>query len=152
MTHKHREFAALEPPDGVPYIDISQIQWQYYSNFHDGPLSGMVWTITDDVLLWAECFDECDPVTEDGIEDHPCGFYRRYTLTRLAPESAAAEAEHHRMFQEHVGTHWDFDEDGRPRLGRREALKPQSEHHVFYDRYADKPVRHDGTIVGWFQL
>jgi hypothetical protein len=159
MTHVHSPRNVAPPPDGLPEVDVIDVRWLYYADYHDGPLAGMVVAnLGDDPFtsaaepLWAECYDECDEIDGDDSELHPCGFYRRYSLTRLTRKSTAAEVACHALFQAHVGTHWDVNLDGTPRHREPGAKKPRSEWHLFYDIYRDNPVRHEGVVVGWFQI
>ncbi len=142
--YPHDEVRPLEGPQ------LEGVRWLYHSGYYDGPLSGMV-NHPDVGTVWADVAQQCMCWFDDDIDrdhDSPCGWWRRYTLIRLTPDVAAAEAERHADFRRHVGTHCDYDETGRRNVG---ALRPQSEWHTFYDRWRTHSVDMVGDVVGWFQ-
>lgn len=138
-AHDHDQVGEPPPPS---MRATEGVRWVYQAAFYDGPIDGMV-TAPSTGQVWAEMFEEC------GRNDEPCGFYRRYRLIRLTPEAAAEEARRRALFRQHVGTHFDCDEEGRR---DHSGVRPKEEWHKFYDAAAGWPEwKPEGELVGWFQ-
>jgi hypothetical protein len=119
---------------------LDDVRWLYHSGFYDGPLNGRVLSASAGPV-WAEVVEECG--------DGSCGFYRRYALIRLAAAADAEEARRQQLFQQHVGRHTVYDEDGRRDLS---LVRPQEEWHAFYDACSSWPAwEPEGDVIGWFE-
>jgi hypothetical protein len=102
-----------------------------------------------DRRVWFEC-----------CEDN--GFHRKFAIYD-PPTSVWAEIDQRRAdFIEHVGDHWEFSEMSDGTCRRSGAMRPQSEHHKFYDKYkglkikmlpewqiaiADSGIDKDGNVI-----
>lgn len=125
-----------EPTDAT----LEPVRWLYITNWYDGPIEGVV--LHNGERLYAKWTDVAG--------DDPNG-RRIYDAIRLTPEQWAEEDDRQACFVEHVGTHWccDYDADGNQIANWN--VRPQSEHHNFYDKYpANSPRNHDGERVGVF--
>lgn len=128
------------------------INWRFMSEYYDGPLSGLIAVPNGEfiagtpvfILYWAECFEETDELW-DG-EGEPA-WYRRYKVWELTAASMNERLKRIARFEELVGKHWSWDEQGnRGDLGIREGW------HKFYDEEKGKPEwKPEGKIVGWFE-
>lgn len=90
----------------------------YHAGFYDGPLSGVM-VRPDGSRYWFE-------VSEESVDDW-CYWYYLYELT---PAEWEFEDRRHALFQEHVGTHCDYDLKGRRNHG---AIRPREEWDKFYE-------------------
>ena len=139
--HRCPDTGDTPPPPYDTLPRLTPVRWLHHHAFYDGPLTGLV-TAADLGALWAECVDEC----ANGV----CGFHRRYSLTRLTVESAAVEARWHRLFQEFVGMHCDYDDDGN--CLHDAPQRPRTQQRFFYEEQAIQPAwKPEGEYVGWFQ-
>lgn len=148
--HVHDRFGTEKAIGKQQYLR-NDIEWLYVSDYYDGAMSGRVILLTHDGLsetFWATWFEECNEVDAD--RNPICGFYRRYLLYRLSPGSNAEEQRRHALFEKYVGTHWSYDGQGRR---HHSGLKPQSEHHKYYDQAKHWPEwKPEGEVIGWFEL
>lgn len=161
MEHVHDRWDPERAIGKVQY-PRDNVSWVYVSGYYDGPISGRVILRSprgkfdsSAETLWAQIFEECNE-TEESLTDtlevayRPvCGFYRKYLLYRLNPESAAEEQRRHELFEKHVGTHWSYNVEGQR---QHSGLKPQSEWHKYYDQAKNWPTwKPEGEVVGWFE-
>lgn len=104
------------------------------NDYHDGMLCGM--------LEYRSQYYKFEIIT-----DFMKGIYPRvFAIIILTKEQIADEIFWHDLFVKHVGNHNDFN-------GPSELItKPQSEHHLFYDKFENRPeVNYETNIVkGWF--
>ena len=71
-------------------------------------------------------------------------------LHELTPQELAHALERKAKFEEYVGTHWSFDEDGKP---LPHVLRPRELWQRFYDaEKGDRPDARDRPIVAWFDV
>lgn len=120
----------------VPEISRAKVHVLWINDFYDGPIQGVAEIDGMRVL-----FDLVDrDVLGSGNEN------RTYWLVSLEPWQLAEEERWHTLFCQHVGTHFDF-------TGREPIAVPASEHHRFYDRYAQRlePDYSQNDLVGWFR-
>lgn len=121
-------------------IDDS-VQWLWVTDYYDAPLEGSV-TINGN-RYWAKMCDE-NELCE--------GWFRRYLVIDLDSGEWEHEDHRHELFQNYVGSHWDYI-DGHLPDNVHELVKPPTEHHLFSDNYKQLPPRDDarGTVIGWFE-
>lgn len=120
------------------FSELEGVRLLWHADYWDGPLAGLARYNGQDYWFEVEAFDWDDPPAE-----------RRYLLYSLTEEELAEEREWHHRFQEHVGTHTDYDARGHR---DHAAVKPRSEWSKFYDEY-EKRSKPDYTMrapVGWF--
>jgi hypothetical protein len=116
---------------------LEGVQLLWLADYWDGPIAGLARFAGREHWFEAEPFDWDDPPSE-----------RRYWLYALTDDEVEDEREWHGRFQQHVGTHTDYDISGARDIG---AVRPRSEWSKFYDEYKRRPPR-DYTSrqpVGW---
>jgi hypothetical protein len=125
----------------IPLIDRDEIHLLWHSDFWDGPRSGMLLYRGDE--FWFEVIAES--------ADDVIGWYRRFAVIKLSMEQHAEEWRWHRLFQENVGAHTDYDDAGQRPLG---SLQPEEKWPRFYQEYRNRMPRDfsGNEVVGWFQL
>lgn len=74
------------------------IEMQWYSNFYDGPLSGLA--LLDGKKVWFECSKMDDPID-----------IRVFKLYELSEAEMIIEEYWHGLFRKHIGTHCDYGSD-----------------------------------------
>lgn len=125
----------------APRIGSADVRLLWHCDYWDGPRSGML------RYHGEECWFQV--VAEDLEPDAP--WHRRFAIVRLTAEQHADEVRWHDLFREHVGTHTDYDPDGRERsLGE---VRPRELWARFYDA-APGRVRADlsgNEVLGWFE-
>ena len=117
---------AIEPPP--------RLLW--HCEYWDGPLSGIA--LHEGRKVWFWCADD--------VQEH-----RLFHVFPLTDEEIAEEDRWHALFCEHVGTHTDYDEEGRRDVT---AIRPHSEWNKFYDAAKDRPPRtyHEREAIGYFVM
>lgn len=131
----------------LPRLQRTDIWYQWISDYWDRPLSGLA--LYRGQTCWFELVGES--VTRDGR------VYDDYVVVRLLPEQVADEESWHRLFQRHVGRHWDFDEDGQ-RYGRPAAahasLQPRDSWHLYYEmaKGREEPDYSYNPAIGWYAI
>ncbi|PBQ30446.1 hypothetical protein CNR22_01250 [Sphingobacteriaceae bacterium] len=99
-----------------------------------------------DGMLWGMLEYKSQYYRFEIITDYTTLIYPRvFAIVTLTKEQIADELFWHDLFVKHVGNHNDF-------IGETLIAKPQSEHHLFYDKFKNRPqVNYDSNIVkGWF--
>lgn len=116
-------------------VDPTEVRWFFIADYHDSPISGLA-TFRGRIFRFC-CFPEDLP------DQH------LYVLHALTPEELAEELRLKRAFEDAVGTHWSFDEAGRP-LPEFEA--PAEASKAYYEACGPMPSPHpsDRPIVAWF--
>jgi len=143
-NHIHDRWSP-EKANGTTKYLRSDVKWLYHTSFYDGPISGMCRVNGEE--LWFQIFEECN--ITDADNNPVCGFYRRYLLYRLTPESSAEEQRRHAIFEEYVGTHCTYDSEGKRNLS---GLKPEWMWKEFYDQQKTWPLwEPEGEVAGWFE-
>ena|SRR5688500_3199456 len=89
----------------------------HHANYYDGPLSGVM-LADDGNRYWFEVHPECD------LHD---GYW--YALYELTESEWYWEDQRHALFRKHVGTHCDYDENGRRDF---RAVMPMPSWDAFY--------------------
>lgn len=142
----------LEYYQQLPQIDEQDVRILWHCGYYDGPLDGIL--LYQEQVHWFQIFyalrtDEIRSRTDkNGTTwlDH----FVRYLVVELSDEQAKEEAYWHKLFQEEVGTHTDYNEAGHRTIG---ALKSQDIWHEFYEAYKTRKP-HDlsnNRVVGWFE-
>jgi hypothetical protein len=124
-----------------PERKLEEIRLLWDSDYWDGPLSGLL--LLDGRKYWYQMVEEgSEPYTE---------FYRRFAIVELTGEQLAEEEKWHRLFQEKVGRHTDYDAAGKRNLG---SVLPQRTWNEFYDAFKQwqQPNYLENRIVGWFKM
>jgi len=115
----------------------NKIKILWHEDYYDGPVSGYV-TLNGNEGYYVSCMatewpaEHCDR--------------RLYLVFRLDTAQTSHVKQEHSLFQEFVGTHTDYDSNGR----RTGSVKPEENWSKFYDRV--RPDIHpltDSQIVGW---
>lgn len=108
--------------DFLPTIEFKDVNFLYYDDYWDGPLSGMV--MWNGEKLWALFYDEEDDDTNTSYG----GFvsYRYFVLMRLSEEDHQCEKERHDLWKQCCGNYsFDLPSEHKPEL-------PQQ---MYYDKY-----------------
>ena len=118
-------------------INPAEVRWHFFSNFYDGPISGLAFFRE---RLYRFC---CFP--EDISEQ------RVYVLHELTPEELTEELRLKEKFEKFVGTHWSFDQEGK-RMPR--VLHPEESWKRYYDeeKSSHNVDPRDRPIIAWFGL
>jgi hypothetical protein len=134
----------------LPQITEEEVRILWHNDYYDGPRNG--------VLLYrdkAYCFQlqEDDPDSlphSDKINEAETGWYARFLVIELTDEQLQEEKYWNDLFRQKVGTHWDYDENGKYTKGE---LRPREMWEKFYSAVKDrKPLDlSDNTVVGWFE-
>jgi hypothetical protein len=120
----------------VPKSDI-KLLWHHV--YWDGPLNGAC--IYNNERLWFECFKEGSR-------------HRKFVLLRLTKDQWEDIDFRHLKFQNYVGTHTDYDDNGCRRAWEGNGLRPliESNHDKFYSWAKDNPLLDpDGEQVAWYR-
>jgi hypothetical protein len=119
------------------------IKLVYHNDYWDGPLSGVcrVEGLSDDRYYFQSINDYHDHLD-----------LRIFSLHQLTSEEWKLEDYWHQQFEQHVGTHTNYDSEGKRGVGE---VKPQATHHLYYQAVKDRPYRNDlksRPAVGYFDL
>jgi len=120
----------------VKRIDL-KLLWQ--SEYWDGPLNGLL--SYEGLKYWFQVFDEPNDYSPD---------VRKFLINELSSEQLREEEQWHELFRQKVGTHTEYDEDGKGQIGE---LRPEEEWHEFYDAYKNRLVRDfsNNQVISWFE-
>lgn len=125
------------------------VRFLWHCDYYDGPKSGLC--IVNNQKYWFELVHEIEFYIVDRYTgDHAEGRrYRFFVVLQLTQEQIDREESEHKLFQEHVGTHTDYDENGNRAIG---MVKPREGHDMFYKR--ERPLK-DNYLetcqkIGWF--
>lgn len=123
-----------------PERQLREIRLLWHSDYWDGPLSGLL--LLDGRKYWFQ-------IAEEDFE--PTLTNRHFLIIELTDKQLAEEEKWHRLFQEKVGTHTDYDEVGNRDLGGVLPRKTRSE---FYDAFRQwqQPNYLENQIIGWFEM
>ena len=123
--------------DRLRKIDGPRLLW--HSDYHDGPVSGML--ELDGEQCWFLFVDSL------GDDDERTRIFNVYRLTQ---EQLADEIERMAYFRERVGTHCDYKPDGKRDIG---GLRPQEMRAAFYERYPPGKDRgySKNEVIAWFE-
>lgn len=135
-----------EIKENLPRVERSEVRYLYHSGFYDAPLSGSC--LYNNERLWFYCFDE------NNEEDGDTSWWRKYVLLRFTAEQWEALDVRHGLFQDYVGAHTDYDEDGNRWLSKPD-LKPRVEanHAKYYDWAKENPFdNYEGEQVAVYQI
>jgi hypothetical protein len=83
-------------------------------------------------------------------EEDAATWYRRFAIVRLSPPQIAEEHRWHDLFRQHVGTHTEFDPQGKRAVG---PLRPRDQWDLFYAAYRKRTPRDfsGNEVLGWFK-
>ena len=141
MTCAWADFTGADDYLRAPRIGFSEVRLLWYSDFWDGPRSGML------VYRGEQCWFQ---VIAENRDDEPA-WYRRFAVLRLTPEQHAEECRWHELFRTKVGVHTDYEEPPqRPPVG---YLWPREQWHEFYEPYRRRtpPDFSANEVLGWFE-
>ena len=124
-----------------PHIDEKLLLVLWHCEYWDGPRSGVLIYMAKP--HWFQIYDQED---SGRWQD----WYGKFLVFQLSEEQYAKEAANHRLFQEKVRSHTDYDSDGWPVRGEQ---KPQETWHEYYDKAKKHPELDlsDNEVVGWFE-
>jgi hypothetical protein len=129
---------SVKAPAVSTRVDASEVRLLWHASYWDGPLDGLC------LFRGERCWFECLDGPSDDVVN------RKFLIRRLTREQLAAEEKQHELFREKVGTHCDYDENGKS----TGAVKPHSSWHEFYDLYPPQASRADysrNEVLGWFE-
>lgn len=126
--------------DRWPRIDFDEITLLWHCAYWDGMLSGVC------LYQGEKCYFTL--VSEDISPEGEMS--RDFILFKLTEEQARTHTERHELFRKYVGTHTDYDSEGKRSLG---ATHPQSEWHKYYDvEKTWRPITlGKEAVLGWFR-
>ena len=129
------------PIESVPEAPQERVRIRWASGYWDGPMDGLA--EVDGRPVWFCLADEAD---------HPnARWVRRFWLIELTPAQLSREMDRHADFQRYVGTHFDYDEQGKRDLL---AQRPRSEMSTFYTKWGpddrDPGDLSENEVIGWF--
>jgi len=122
--------------------DLARLQdvcLRWHVGYWDGPISGIA------TYGGRDCWFEAEPFDWENETPHS----RRYFVYELTDSELAEERYWHERFRALVGTHTDYDEHGKRKVGE---LRPPSS--AFDAEYAkrEKPDYTTRPPLGWFTL
>jgi hypothetical protein len=120
-------------------IPREEVRWHWSSGHYDGPRSGVM--IYKGEKLWVECY--LNAALSEDAEDS------RFVLFRLTAEQLAEQEKWHRLFQENLGMHTDYDESGKRLSGG--PLNAPANPTLFWDAPRKDPELSPNAIIGWFR-
>ena len=125
----------------LPRVDEDLLRVLWHCEYWDGPRSGVLLYMTQP--HWFQIYGEED---SGRWQD----WYGKFLVIWLTEEQYAEEAAAHRLFQEKVGSHVDYDSEGRPIQGKQKA---QETWHEYYDEAKKRPELDlsGNEVVGWFE-
>lgn len=120
---------------GRTEIPLAALRLLWATDWWDGPTAGVA--LANGEPCYFKAADE---------DEHPPP--RCCVVWRLTAGQFEELKRWHDLFREHVGSHTDFDADGRRHPG---SLRPQVEHSRFYDAYATRrPLElTDDAVIGY---
>jgi hypothetical protein len=124
----------------LPELTSVDYQLLWHSGFWDGPTSGML--LYRGAKFWFEMLEQ-NPEPALGV------WYRRFAVLQLSAQDMLKEEEVHEAFCRYVGTHCDY-----PDRESKSVIHPESEHHFFYDKYANhmqEVTFEESEVVAWFE-
>lgn len=124
----------------LPHIPRADVTLLWHCDFNDGPITGLLAHRGE--RAWFQLIE--DYADCEGLS------YRRFLLVRLSEQQLRDEEWWHELFQQHVGTHTDYERAE----GDSGTVRPQAEHAKFYDPYS-KRVPLDlsqNEVIGWFEM
>lgn len=127
-------------------IQRSEVEYLWHVGYWDGPLSGIC--IYNDEVCWFQNFSEdFEPTNNPEMLDR----IRKFKIYRLSQEQLKFEYDKHACFQQHVGTHCDYDKNKERHVYGN--VKPQSEWKKFYEIYKPetKVDYSKNECLGWYQ-
>lgn len=119
MTDESDVVAPLQAAEAATEPPVVNGRFLYHSNYYDGPISGAMLAETGE-RYWFDAHPDADP--------YNTGYW--YLLYELTPDEWELETRRHDLFRRYVGTHCDYDENGRRNLG---GVNRSGEHDKFYD-------------------
>jgi hypothetical protein len=132
---------------------ISHPQFLWHCDYWDGPLSGIC--VHQDKRYWFHVVDEIDVAvnvkTEQTLhrDDYETCRIFLYSLVELTEEELKKEEYWHDLFEQHVGTHTNYDENNR-RIGK---VKPQENWNIFYEKAKaehDARTYDENKVIAYF--
>ena len=125
-----------------PVLNKSGMKLCWHNNYWDGPISGIL-----EYNGGRYYFDQCDEW--DGVDQSGDAWYRRFLLYELTKEQMDEELYFHDLFQKYVGTHTDYNNDGKRQIG---ATKPRELWDNYYNEEKNRKKLDvkDNKIIGWF--
>src|SRR5262249_7558477 len=123
----------------LPRIDWADVRLLWYSGFWDGPINGMC--LYKGRRCWFQLCAEGEQAD---------GSHRSYLVLVLTKEQLDEEEFWHDLFRRKVGTHTDYDEDGK----EAGQVLPGETWHEFYDEFAKRGAGDYSAnpALGWFEL
>ncbi len=134
-----------------PKVTGYRLLW--HIDYHDGPRDGIC-EYNGKKYFFSQCddwfydeFGNNKNQFDDGVRP---SWRRRYVLIELTPEQLNEEMQTHKLFQQFVGVHTDYDAAGKRTVGE---TRPDTEWHKFYDVHENKPPKDytKNKIIGWFE-
>jgi len=134
------DLRAIDDLLSLPRVERTALRLVYAADYYDSPISGLL--VYQDTICWFEA----DPHFPDDDD-------RVYMIIVLSPEQREQEEQWHALFQEKVGRHWDYDDQGKS-IVTIIRMAPQETHHEFYDQYNARPPRDlsPNEVLGWFTM
>jgi hypothetical protein len=125
----------------LPKIEKSDLRFLWYSRFYDGPRSGLL--VYENRKYWFEHLDDLNYIISGQL-------IWIFLVVELTPTQLSEEEYWHDLFREKVGTHTDYDENGRR---RPHILHPKEMWHEFYDAAKNRSPFDisNNEIIGWFE-
>lgn len=127
----------------VPQVERDEVRLLWYSDYWDGPQSGML------IFGGKQCWFEVVVENEDSLD-----WNRRFAILTLSADQLADENRWHDLFHRCVGTHTDYTEYDDQQDGPPEGImRPRELHSEFYDAYKQREPRDYSKceVLGWFQ-
>jgi hypothetical protein len=135
---RYQEFSP-EKLQELPKIEWGHLRLLWHSDYWDGPKSGLL--VYQESKYWFGVFEE--------FEEGP--IFRRFLIIALSPDQLAEEENWHELFRQKVGTHTDYDDNGKLLPN---TLRPKEIWHEFYDVFRKRLPQDfsNNQLIGWFEF
>lgn len=129
-------------------INKNEITLLWHLGFHDSYLSGIA--KYQDQYVYINCIEENDLYYQQMMEEveEITEWFRKFHVIELSAEQLDFELTKHKDFETFVGTHTNYDKNGKRSNG---ALQPREKWDLFYKKYQNcKTDYSQNKVIGFF--
>lgn len=136
---------------------LNEMRKLFHVGYHDGALSGLC--LIDNQKCWFECVEDYyDNNTWDDDDYYP-PWCRRFIILKLSDDKLKRIEDNHEKFRTMVGTHTDYDENGKRDFYKPTATATQETMEQYYKECAQNSISETqniledkSQIIGWYEL
>lgn len=136
---------------------LDEMRKLFHVSFYDGALSGLCLINND--KCWFQCIEDYydNNTWDDDNDDYP-PWYRRFIIFKLSDDKLKRIEENHEKFRTMVGTHTDYDENGKRDFYQYSATTTKETADQYFKEYAsasnserENLLQDKSQIVGWYE-